>query len=304
MGEIITVNGNIKPEEMGLTLSHEHIMVDFIGADKTGKHRYEPEDVVKTMLPFLEEVKGKGVDTFVDCTPMYLARDVKVLKELSEKTGINILTNTGQYKEPYLPEETFNIEAEELASQWIKEYEDGIEDTDIRPGFIKTAVSPEGLKVVERKVIKAAALTSKKTDLTIATHTGCGQSAREVVSILEKEGVSPEKWVFVHAQNEKDYDILKELAEKGVWIELDGIGPESIQEHISPLLYLLEAGLEDKIMLSQDAGWFEVGKEPENEKQPFTVIFDNFLPAARNRGISSKIIDKIMIENPAEAFKI
>ena len=32
MPKIITVTGPISPEEMGLTLPHEHIMVDFAGA--------------------------------------------------------------------------------------------------------------------------------------------------------------------------------------------------------------------------------------------------------------------------------
>ncbi|MFW6007186.1 MAG: phosphotriesterase family protein [Bacillota bacterium] len=301
---IITVNGSVKTENMGLTLPHEHIMVDFIGAERTGKHRYRPEKVIETMLPYLEEIKEKGVKTFIDCTPMYLARDVKVLKELSDKTGLNIITNTGQYKEPYLPAETFEIKAEELAAQWIEEFKNGIEDTDIRPGFIKTAVKPEGLNSVQRKVIKAAALTSKETGLTIATHTGCGRSAREIINILKETGVKLSKWIFVHAQNEKDYAILKELAEAGVWIELDGIGLDSIQEHMDPLHYLLDSGLEDKILLSQDAGWYDVGNEPENEKQPYTIIFDYFLPEAKKAGITSEIINKIMIDNPAVAFAL
>ncbi|MFW5980869.1 MAG: phosphotriesterase family protein, partial [Halanaerobiaceae bacterium] len=302
--EIITVNGPIKTEEMGLTLPHEHIMVDFIGADKAGKHRYRREEVVEVMLPYLEEIKEKGVKTFVDCTPMYLARDVKVLKELADKTGLNIITNTGQYKEPYLPRDTFEISAEELAAQWIEEFEKGIEETDIRPGFIKTAVDPEGLNKIQQKVIKAAAITSKNTGLTIATHTGCGQSAGEIIDILINIGIKLNKWIFVHAQNEKDYNILRELAEKGVWIELDGIGPDTIQEHIDPLVYLIDKGLEDRILLSQDAGWYEVGNEPGKEKQPYSFIFDNFLPETEKMGITPEVIDRIMIDNPASVFAI
>lgn len=300
----MTVNGLIETEAMGLTLPHEHIMVDFIGAEETGRDRYERKKVIETMQPYLEEVKEKGVKTFVDCTPMYLARDVKVLHQLSQNTGMNILTNTGQYKEPYLPEVTFKIEARELARQWIDEYKSGIENTDIKPGFIKTAVDPGGLNSIQKKVIKAAALTSRETGLTIATHTGCGQSAQEILDILEETGVAPEKWIFVHAQNEEDYELLQEIGEKGAWIELDGIGPDSVQEHILPLLYLLDAGLKDRILLSQDAGWYEVGEEPENEKKPYTFIFDFFLSEAENKGISKKTLDSLMIENPAAAFSI
>ena len=107
---VMTVTGPISPGDMGLTLPHEHVMVDFIGADKVGKHRYQPDVVVSTMLPYVREAQEQGVRTFVDCTPMYLGRDVEVLRTISELTGLQILTNTGQYKEPHLPAETLEIE--------------------------------------------------------------------------------------------------------------------------------------------------------------------------------------------------
>ena len=94
-GNVVTVNGPISPLDMGLTLPHEHVMVDFIGADKVGRHRYRPDDVVSAMLPLIRDAQEQGVQTFVDCTPMYLGRDVEVLHTISELTGLQILTNTG-----------------------------------------------------------------------------------------------------------------------------------------------------------------------------------------------------------------
>jgi phosphotriesterase-related protein len=170
-GTVITVNGPIAPGDMGLTLPHEHVMVDFIGADKVGKHRYRPDDVVSTMLPFIRDVQEQGVRTFVDCTPMYLGRDVEVLWTISGLTGLQIVTNTGQYKEPHLPARTFEVDAEALAEGWIREFEEGIEGTSIKPGFIKTAVERESLAPTQQKVVRAAALTSRATGLAIATHT-------------------------------------------------------------------------------------------------------------------------------------
>ena len=45
VGKISTVRGPIEPEEMGFTLPHEHVMVDFAGAEKTGKDRYDADEV-------------------------------------------------------------------------------------------------------------------------------------------------------------------------------------------------------------------------------------------------------------------
>lgn len=304
MGRIMTVQGPIDSAEMGFCLPHEHVMVDFIGADKTGKHRYKPEDVVETMRPYLKEIVGLGVRTFVDCTPMYLARDVEVLKTLSEETGLQILTNTGQYKEPFLPVRTFEITSEALSEEWIKEFEEGIENTVVRPGFIKTAVDPGILSAVQRKVVDAAALTSKATGLTIGTHTGFGIPALEIQTILESRGVDPSKWIFIHAQNEPDYHLLRLAAKRGSWIELDGLNPQSAQKHLVALLKLLDDGFEDQVLLSHDAGWYTVGKEPGASKKPYTYLQTTFLGIMRRYGVSEETIHKLTVTNPARAFEL
>ncbi len=303
-GRIVTVGGPIEPGEMGLTLPHEHIMVDFVGAEKTGRHRYDSAEVVATMLPFLDAARGQGVSTFVDCTPMFLGRDVGILAELSMRSGLAILTNTGQYKEPYLPKATLEADAPEIADQWIAEAEDGIDGSTVRPGFIKTAVNAEPLAPAQQKVIRAAALTSRATGLTIATHTGRADQAMEVLDIVEGEGVAPDRWIFVHAQNETDLGKLLAVARRGAWIELDGLDEASAGRHLAALLALLEAGFEGKVLLSHDAGWYRVGEEPGGKKKPFTFLLERFVPVMRERGVGDATISRITTRNPAEAFTV
>ncbi len=67
---IQTVQGRIKPDQLGITLPHEHIMVDFIGADKVSRDRYNADEVFEVMLPYLKEIRALGVTGFVECTPM------------------------------------------------------------------------------------------------------------------------------------------------------------------------------------------------------------------------------------------
>jgi phosphotriesterase-related protein len=303
-GEVMTVTGPVDQKQIGLTLPHEHIMVDFIGAEESGPHRYVKEEVVATMLPLLEEVRALDVSTFVDCTPMFLARDVDVLKALSEQSGLQILTNTGQYKEPFLPKRTFEVSAEELAQSWVEEWENGIDGTDVRPGFIKTAVNPEPLAPTQIKVIRAAALTSRDSSLPIATHCGKGDQASEILDILDAEEVEPERWIFVHAQNEEDVEKTVSIARRGAWVELDGIGENTVEKHMRPLLALLEAGFQDQNLLSHDAGWYRVGEEPGGEKKSFTFLLTDFLPLCLERGISQQTINRITRENPGKAYRI
>ncbi|MHB9032899.1 MAG: phosphotriesterase family protein, partial [Anaerolineae bacterium] len=139
---IHTVLGPIAPAAMGPTLPHEHIMCDFIGADKVSPSRYKADEIVTRMEPYLRELLPQGVKTFVDCTPDYLARDVEVLRRLAERTGVQIVTNTGWYKEPYLPARAFTLSSEQIAAEWSAEFKNGIGTSGIKPGFIKIAVFP------------------------------------------------------------------------------------------------------------------------------------------------------------------
>lgn len=68
---VITVNGKIPATSMGTTLIHEHFLVDFIGADKIDYNRWNRDEIVKKVLPYLSEAKKYGVKTILDCTPAF-----------------------------------------------------------------------------------------------------------------------------------------------------------------------------------------------------------------------------------------
>jgi len=303
-GTIITVRGPLPVEDMGITLPHEHVMVDFIGADKADCHRYDRREVVAAMLPRLREIREQGVGTFVDCTPMYLARDPLVLRELSEKSELNILTNTGQYKEPYLPKETLLIPAEQLAEQWIREFNEGIGATGIRPGFIKTAMPPGPMSSLQRKIIEAAAVTSRATGMVIATHIEDSSPIPEILAVLENNGLQADRWILVHAQQIQEKEELFRLGRLGIWIELDGIAPDSAEWNREMLLGLLEAGFVDRLLLSHDAGWYNVGAEGGGKQVPYTFLLEHFLPMLRQTGVGEDTLWKLIVDNPAGAFAL
>ncbi|MFP4290060.1 MAG: phosphotriesterase [Cyclobacteriaceae bacterium] len=306
-GEVMTVSGRIKVSKMGWSLIHEHILVDFIGADKISPDRWEREAVVKKVLPYLLEIRKLGCDTLVECTPAYLGRDVVLLNELADRSGLQILTNTGYYgarDNQHLPAHAFSEVAEQLAERWIGEFENGIDGTGIRPGFMKIGVNPGPLSEMHQKLIRAAAITHKATGLTIASHTGPGLPAFEQMNILEDMGVQLNAFIWVHAQNEKDTSRQVEAARRGAWVSLDGISQQNMAWYLEVLNALKEAGLLDRVLLSHDAGWYRPGEEDGGDFRPYTDIFAHFLPYLKENGYGSKEIKQLMIENPAEAFRI
>lgn len=302
-GNLQTVRGLIKPGEMGLTLPHEHVMVDFIGADKVSKSRYEFNEVYNIMLPYLKALREQGITGFVECTPNYLARDPQLLFALSEATGLHILTNTGLYKEPYLPDYAFEESADQLAFRWIQEIITGIGETGIKAGFIKIAVHKEALKPMQQKIVRAACRTNKSTGATIACHTSHGPAALQILDIMEEEGVPSSAYIFVHAGDEKDTDYHLKVAERGAWIEYDDVGRKPFEHHVALVKMMIEAGYEKQILLSMDRGWYEVGKPEGGDIKPFTLFKEKFLPALRAGGISEGTIIQMIRHNPALAFQ-
>jgi len=301
---IQTVRGRIKPSQLGMTLIHEHILVDFIGADKVSKDRYNPDEVFEVMLPYLKEIKDLGVTGFAECTPMFIGRDAELMARFAQALDMHILTNTGMYKEPYLPKYAFEKTEDELAQMWINEINQGIEGTQIKAGFIKIAVNPGSLIPIQQKIVRSAARTSKATGATIACHTGHGVAVLETLDILKSEGLPLEKFIFVHAGSESDFNYHVKVAEQGAWVEYDGISPGEANRYIQLIEAMLDKGYGDRLLLSQDAGWYNVGDPRGGNIRSFAYIVRDFIPLMEKSGIDKKTIDKLFIENPAKALRI
>ena len=297
-----TVRGPVSASDLGVTLVHEHVLVDFIGADKVDRRRYDAEEAFRAALPHLVALKERGAGTLVECTPAWLGRDPPLLRRLSEASGLHIVTNTGYYgagQDKYLPAHAFQESAEKLADRWTAEWRGGIEGTGIRPGFIKTGVDAGTLSPLHRKLITAAALCHRRTGLRIHCHTGDGRAAMDILSVLDEQRVSPAAFAWVHAQNEKDGALHRRAARAGAWIELDGIAEESRDAHVSAVLALARAGQLRRTLISQDSGWYHVGEPGGGRFRPYTFLFDGFLPALRRAGLSERDVRTLLVDNPA-----
>jgi predicted metal-dependent phosphotriesterase family hydrolase len=306
-GEVITVGGSIPPEKLGVTLPHEHVLVDFIGADKVNRDRYDADEVFRVALPYLKRVEKLGCQTLVECTPAYLGRDPALLQRLARASGLHILTNTGYYgavKGKYLPAHVHTESADQLARRWLGEWKDGIEGTGIRPGFLKIGVDAGPLTEVNRKLIRAAARTHRDSGLTIAVHTGDGTAALEELKILREEGVEGSALIWVHAQNEKDTALHARAAGQGAWVEFDGIRPATVPRHLALVKAMKENGYLRRVLLSHDAGWYHVGEKGGGMYRSYDTLFSDFLPALKEAGFTAREVKRLTVDNPREAFTV
>jgi len=302
-GGIQAVCGPLEPAKLGRTLTHEHILVDFIGADKVSPDRYDPDEAFRVMLPYLQSLKAAGIDSLIECTPSYLGRDPALLRRLSLASGVNLVTNMGLYKDPYLPAWAHDVSAEEIAAKWIAEAEQGIGPEGIKPGFIKIAVNEGDLSDIQRKIVRAAAITSKATGLVIASHTTQGVSALQALDIVEGVGVAASRFIWVHADAEPDSGLRFRAAERGAWLSYDGIREGNASEK-APLVLEALRRCPEQLLISQDAGWYHVGEPHGGDIAPFDWLPTRFVPMLLAAGATQEQVDQLLVANPARAFTI
>jgi phosphotriesterase-related protein len=304
MGKIRTVLGDTDPKDLGLTLPHEHLFFDLRGTYSDGSALVDMEEVVKTVLPSLLALKQRGAKTLVECSTGGIGRNPTILETLARRSGINVLAPAGFYKEPFMPNWIGSRSVDELANLMRREIKEGIGGTTVRAGFIKLAASDNGLTSLEEKVLRAAARAAMDTGAAISDHTVRGEVLLQEVKVLKEERFELEKFIWVHAHAEPDLAKHFKAVEEGINVEYDAIGSESPDDFFIDLIKrMVSKGHERHVLISQDAGGYNLGEPGGGRPRDLCYIFDKFLPKMREEGIGG-LINTLMIENPRRIFEL
>ena len=305
--QAMTVRGPVAPEELGVTLPHEHVLVDFIGADKVSRDRYDADAAFQAVLPHLKRVRELGCQTLAECTPDYLGRDPALLKRLAEASGLHLLTNTGYHgvaQGRYVPAHGRTETADQLAARWVREWKEGLEGTGVRPGFVKIGADAGPLTELSRKLVQAAARTHLASGLTLAVHSGDGTAALEELKVLRDEGVDGSAFIWVHANYEKDPALHARAADQGAWVEFDGIAPKTVERHVGLVQAMKGRGHLGRVLVSHDAGWYQPGEPGGGKIRPYDTLFTQFVPALKAAGFTDAEVKRLTVDNPREAFAV
>ena len=202
------------------------------------------------------------------------------------------------------------------AQIWIKEFNEGIEGTGIRPGFIKIGLDykdKQKLTPLDEKIVRAAAITHRETGLTIVSHSGTEAMALACLEVLKSEGVAPGAFVWTHAQNSLSGE-HEHIASHGAWVSIDGMGsirvdPDSgdtlqLSRYVDYLVNLKQAGMLDRTLISHDAGWYTVGEENTEMSRPYTALFKYVVPSLKDKGFTAFDFDQLLVQNPKTAYTI
>ena len=332
---IRTVCGDINPHKIKNVLIHEHIIWNLINKNKkltkrninlSNRWQTNYENNKNSQNSFqnnfniatkeLKILKAYGGDLIVDQSTFGIGRNVKLLEKISKKSNIKIVAAAGTYRAEFIPKKIKLLNVNELTQRFVKEIEHGIQNTNIKAGIIGEIGCSEKINAFEKKALIAAAKTSKLTNAAISIHPGKNpDSPFKIIDILEKENADISRVVICHI--DRTYpcgDKLKELLQKGVYIEWDFFGIENSnlwldnielpmdRDRIKLIKKIFKLGYGDKILISQDIcsktrlhNWGGHG---------YDHIFRNIVPLMKNYNLNHDEIDRLIRINPVNLLSI
>lgn len=255
-GKIQTVTGLVDPKDVGLTLPHEHLIIDLTGdfapdpnndrwseplslANYYEQRRYSHLfdgnfvlDSVQDAVDELLEFRALGGDCLVDLTLKEIGRDPAALLQIANESGVKIVMGAGFYTHEYLGDGVRDADEAQLRDQIISELTEGVSVGDgiqVYPGVIGEVGTSWPIRPVEKKILRAVAAAQTQTGVGVNIHPGGHPDAPiEAVRILERAGGDPSRTAVSHVDCRlPDLADYLQLAEIGCFLELDLFGEET-----------------------------------------------------------------------------
>lgn len=283
-----TVLGPISEDRLGVTSAHEHIFIDMrhcvditgdepalfyekVCMDNRGEVAADPYAILDNALlqgvddavQELAYFKTWAGETIVDCTLDEIGRDPLALKEVSLRTGVNIIVGCGHYYQKAHYPGVRDASVDDLANELRKDILEGIGDTGIKAGLIGEIGTSARITEDEKRVLTAAGIVGAETGKAVHVHTDLyTENGIEIVDILTAEGMRTDKICIDHIDVWLRPDYVRALLDKGVYVEFDNFGKEFYVsrerrfaydlERIMLLKSLIDAGYQKQILVSND----------------------------------------------------
>lgn len=333
---IMTVNGVVPKEALGITTPHEHALIDIsvqyygdrtpgsVGWDaKVGPQYYDAlmincyelrdnlrlddPDLAITEVSLFAKAGGK---TFVDVTLDGIGRDVRFLKRLAEETDMHVVTCCGYYTADAHPAWVKSKSVEEIAAVMIKELTEGIDGTNVKAGIIGEIGTGMEIDPEEIRVLKASAIAHKATGAPIMVHL-CPwtKNGNRVLDLLEEEGVDLAHVCICHTDILFDLKDMKRIMDRGAYLEFDNFGKEfpvpcqygrfpTDAERMEVFYQLIREGYAEKLLVSCDVCLKNLLTVHEGPGYAHfvTTIADEIRAKCEN---AQQILETVLVKNPA-----
>lgn len=308
---VSTVTGLQPVAYLGITLPHEHVIHRISNFSRKDDNTCVDVDLMSRELVLYRKAGG---GTICDVTPIGVGRDACALREVSNRSGVTIVSGVGVYDVSTYPEHLVGACQEKWADFLFAEVTG--EGTGIQAGLIGEVASHNELHAnwqdyrlfpIEEIVFRAVADVQKRTGLFISTHASLGRQGVAQLDILGDSGADLGRVIIGHCDamahaNElaKDMEYFHQLLSRGAWIEFDMFGWEELMPdelRFERVAALVKEGFVDRILLSMDI--CRCSQLCQNNGRGFLYFFAQVLPGLKRWGMSEAEIHRMTVENPA-----
>ena len=300
---VMTVCGPIPPARLGVTLSHDHVLIDAWDMVRSYSVILDDEAVATEELFRYQRAGGSAI---CDPTTCDLGRDPEALRRVSEATGVHIVMGSGWYRPATYPTYIEQEGPGQLAERLIAELTQGVGATGIRPGFIgEIGTERHFIAPATERVFRATARAHVATGCPIVTHTThSGELAIAQLDLLEEEGADPARVIISHLGDKRSPGGLMAIARRGAWLSVDNLGfvagyaPLDIRAR--NVVALWEAGYGNRVLLGNDICTKE--QLSVNGGCGYGNVLTAFIPLLKAHGLTDEEITAMTTGNPARAF--
>jgi phosphotriesterase-related protein len=301
MATVMSVTGPVEAGALGLTLMHEHLFLDLTKDTWTNNNFLTDPDL--TLLE-LQRYKEVGGTTLVDQTTRGLGQDPRAVRDMAERSGLNIILGAGWYREPYYESYLYRWKTDQVAEQIIRDVSEGIVDSGVRAGIIgELGAHFQWISPVEERVLRAAGRAQKKTGVTLTLHSTRAPVGLDQLDILREEGVVPRRVVVGHAHSYPHHEYHVAVAQRGAFLTFDRMGITNEwerQRNVRLICEIIRAGFVKQLMLSQDVCY-------KSDLVAYGGLGYAFVPTGfsdilRAAGVTDEQLHQMLVENPRRAL--
>jgi phosphotriesterase-related protein len=280
----------------------------------------------------LSRLRELGFGTVVDLTPIGpFTRDPIVLRQVAERTGLNIVAASSFYLEPYSPEWARKASLDEIEAVFVRDATVGIDDSGIRIGILGEQATGLGeVTAHEEKCLRASARAHRQTGLSINTHCTHGTMAPRQIEILREEKVDLNRVILGH-MDQAGLPTVVEVLKSGVSVAYDTLGKEfwdfvlapierdghpegefpkrayfrSDDSRVEEIAELVRKGYADRVLLSQDMSGHEAYLNPTTHgRLGYAYLAEVIVPRLLQAGVSETDVDRMVATNPARLLTL
>ena len=341
-GQVQTVLGTIHAEAMGITLPHEHLLIDFKvmfseppAASDKGR-AWEPVSLAnlgwvrqhfnanldnlrltdeQVAIDEIRLFRHAGGTTVVDPTPVTLARDPLALARIARATGLNVVMGSGYYVAASHPPDMDGRSVDELAREMIDDISRGVGDTGVRAGLLGEIGTTYPWTANEQKVLRAAVMAQRATGAPLMVHPGRHpEMPMELAEFVRQEGGDVSRTIMCHIDRTiADVRAVVELARTGIWLEYDLFGLENSYYPYNPSFDMPnDGGRMAHVLALIEAGFgdrlllsHDIAYKTSLVKYGgygYHHLLVNVVPRLRAKGVDDAGLRRLLVENPARAF--